>query len=300
MGVPMRKWNVLVLAWWLLILAGLQGSTLILDRFHHLEWGRLGIHLLKTCYLGFAVILFLRYLSFRSQRNFELLVESYNRVAGQALIPEKIRKESWLNPFLNLVLVVFASIDFTLVFQWNEAVFKASVWLDFLIWLLIVRWLGRTFWLKTKGTRERLKEVLDDARSRMRGDGAEAPMVENSISGTPFILLGILGLAVAMAVSLDRWSDIRTVFRIDELKACMDQSLRKASVRFYQEGELRMDLADEPCVRERKDQVALSLDFQAGELRLRAVEKPGVDYFGDEDNGSEGLVLDAMGRFSKP
>src|SRR5438445_13128090 len=137
----MRFRNPLILAWWLFMLACLQASTFILDRCHHLEWGRLGIHLIKTGYLGFAGVLFLRYLSFRSQRNFENLVESYNRVAKKAVEAGKIRKDTWLNPFLLLVLVVLASVDFTLVFQWNEPVFKASILLDFVIWMLVIRWL---------------------------------------------------------------------------------------------------------------------------------------------------------------
>ncbi|HKP98127.1 MAG TPA: hypothetical protein VJ385_20525 [Fibrobacteria bacterium] len=295
----MRTRNILVLGWWLLLFTCLQISALILDRFHHLEWGRMGIHMIKTCYLAFACVLLARYRSFRSQKAFENMVESYNRVAKTVFEAETVRKDSWVNPFLNLVLVVLASIDFTLVFQWNEPVFKTSVWLDFIIWALILRWLGRTFWLKTKGTRERLKEGLDDARSRMRNQDAEPRVVEAAVSKTPFTALTLVSLAVAFAISFERWHEVRNVFRIDNLKACMETCMRKASYRFYNQGELQIDVAGEPCVLERQGQVELSLDFHGGELHLRAVENDSVDYFGNENRGDEGLVLDATGRFRK-
>lgn len=299
MGMPMRMRNSLVLGWWLFLFTCLQLSTLVLDRSHHLEWGRLGIHLIKTGYLAFACVLFIRYLSFRSQRNFESLVESYNRVAKKVFETGKARKDSWVNPFLNLVLVVLASIDFTLVFQWNEAVFKTSVWLDLIIWALIIRWLGRTFWLKTKGTRERLKEVLDDARSRMRDPASEPQEVEKAISKTPFTVLSLVSLAIASGIGFQRWDGVRNVFRIDDLKACMEGCMRKASVRFYRHGELQIDVTGNPCVLERKGKVNMSMEFHEGDLRLRAMESDTSDYFGNEKRGDEGLVLDATGRFHK-
>ncbi|MEO7776850.1 MAG: hypothetical protein ABIY63_04920 [Fibrobacteria bacterium] len=295
----MRMRNTLVLLWWLLLFACMQVAAMILDGSRHLEWGRLGVYLIKIGYLGFASVLLIRYLSFRSQRSFENLVDSYNRVANKGIEAEKVRKDTWLNPFLNLILVVVASVDFTLVFQWNEAVFKATVWLDFLIWALIIRWLGRAFWLKTKGTRERLKEVLDDARSRLRDQSAEKEVVEPKISKTPFALLSTASLLIALGISFARWERVRDVFRVDDLKACMDKCLRQATVRFYQHGELQIDREGEPCIKELQGKVDLSLDFRGSELRLRAKEIPSFDYFGNGSGGDEGLVLDATGRFKR-
>ena len=55
-----------------------------------------------------------------------------------------------------------------------------------------MRWLTRTYWLKTKGTRERLKEVLDDARSRLKEQLApETEVVEKSVSKVPFHALSL-------------------------------------------------------------------------------------------------------------
>jgi hypothetical protein len=226
-------------------------------------------------------------------------VESYNRLSKQAVEPGKIRKDSWLNPLLLLALVVLASVDFTLVFQWNEPVFKLSVWLDFIIWCLIVRWFGRTFWLKGNGARERLKEVLDDARSRSRGADAEPVFVERRNPKSPYALLAGLSLALALAVSVKRWLDVRDVFKVDDLKACMEKCMRKASVRFYQQGELQIDLEGESCVVQRRGQVNMALDFQGGDLRLSAFEAADTDYFGNDRKGDQGLVLDAAGRFRK-
>jgi hypothetical protein len=292
--------NPLILAWWLFMLAGLEIAALILDRFHHLEWGRLGVHLVKTGYLGFACVLFIRYLSFRSQKSFETLVESYNRVANRTFTAEKQRKGAWVNPFLNLVLVVLASIDFTLVFAWNEAVFKASVLLDIAIWGLLIRWLTRTYWLKSKGTRERLKEGLDDARSRLREQLApESPIMDKRVSKVPFNALACFAFLAAFGISLHRWREVRDVFRVDDLKSCMDRCMRMASVRFYQQGELNMEVAGEPCVRERRGKVDMTLDLHDGDLLLHAVESESLDYFGNGHPGDEGLVLDASGRFRR-
>ncbi|MDB5106211.1 MAG: hypothetical protein JWP91_3900 [Fibrobacteres bacterium] len=298
--MAMSMKNPLILAWWLFLLTSLEVAALILDRFHHLEWGRIGLHLVKAGYLGFACVLFVRYLSFRSQKNFEMLVESYNRVAKKTFEAPKQRKGSWVNPFWNLVLVVLTSIDFSLVFQWNESVFKASVVLDFLIWMLLLRWLCRTYWLKSKGTRERLKEVLDDARSRMRDAIDPEPQVlEKRVSRFPFALLASLAVLVGVGVSFQRWTEVRDVFRVDDLKSCMDRCMRLAAVRFYHDGELQVGMEGERCVRERLGRVNMTLDLHQGELLLRAVESDSVDYFGNGKMGDEGLVLDAGGRFRK-
>ena len=297
MGTPMR--NPLILAWWLFLLTALEAAALILDRFHHLEWGRLGVHLIKACYLGFAMVLFIRYLSFRSQKAFENLVESYNRVAKQAFEAPKARRNSWVNPFLNLVLVVLTSIDFALVFNWNVAVFQISVILDLLIWLLTLRWITRTYWLKSQGTRERLKEVLDDSRSRKKSGEEEAVLPAKRVSKAPFAVLSGLALAASLALSFQRWSDVGEAFRIDDLKACMDRCMRMASMRFYQQGQLEIEVAGQPCVLARKDRIDFTMDLHKGDLYLRAFENDTADYFGDGSVGNEGLVLDADGHFRR-
>ena len=292
--------NPMILAWWLFLLTALEVAVLILDRSHHLGWGRIGIHAIKAGYLGFASVIFIRFLSFRSQRSFESLVESYNRVAKKSFEAEKQRKGSWVNPFWNLVLVVLASVDFTLAFQWNESVFKASVLLDLGIWMLLMRWLTRTYWLKSRGTRERLKEVLDDTRSRMRDQiDPEPVVVVKQVSKTPFTALAMVALALAMVVSAQRWGQVRAVFRVDDLKACMDHCMRLASFRFYQQGELKIQVEGEPCAQALGGSVDLSLDLHDGELLLRGAEKDAVDYFGNGHPGDEGLVLDASGRFRR-
>jgi hypothetical protein len=292
--------NPLILAWWLFLLTALEAAALILDRSHHLGWGQIGIHAIKAGYLAFASVIFIRYLSFRSQKSFETMVESYNRVAKKTFEAEKQRKGSWVNPFWNLVLVVLASVDFTLVFQWNESVFKASVLLDLGIWMLLMRWLTRTYWLKSKGTRERLKEVLDDTRSRMRDQIDPEPVViDKRVAKAPFTALALIALIFALAVSFQRWRQVRAVFRVDDLKACMDHCMRLASVRFYQQGELKIQLEGEPCAQALGGKVDLSLDLHDGELLLRGGEQDTVDYFGNGHPGDEGLVLDVYGRFRR-
>ena len=293
--------NPLILAWWLFLLTALEIAAMILDRFHHLEWGRLGVHLIKSCYLGFAFVLFIRYLSFRSQKSFENLVESYNRVAKQAYETEKVRRDSWVNPFWNLVLVVLTTIDFTMVFSWNISVLRVSVVLDLLIWLLTLRWITRTYWLKSQGTRERLKEALDDSRSRKQAEAepAEPAPVKRKVSKFPFGLLAGMALAAALGMTIFRWTDASEAFRIDDLKSCMDRCMRLASIRFYQQGELEVQVAGQPCVMQRKDRIDFTMDLHKGDLYLRAFENDTADYFGDGAVGNEGVVLDANGHFRR-
>jgi hypothetical protein len=291
--------NPLTLAWWLFLLAFLQASALILDRFHHLEWGLLGLHILKGGYLAFGLVLFVRYLSFRSQKNFESLVESYNRVARKAFEPASVRRDSWLNPFLNLVLVVLSTIDFTMVFNWNVTVLRLSVILDLLIWLLISRWVVRTYWLKSQGTRERLKEAVDDARSKSRPPDAGPEVASRRVSKAPFATLAALSLAFTLGLSGKRWMDVREAFRIDDLKHCMDRCMRLAATRFYQQGELQIQVEGEPCVQERRGRVDFTMDLFKGDLFLRAYESDSSDYFGDGMRGNQGLVLDANGRYRR-
>ena len=69
--------NPLTLAWWILILGILEGSTLILDGSQHLLWGRVGILLLKVSYFAFASVLLFRFLSFRSRKLYESMADSY-------------------------------------------------------------------------------------------------------------------------------------------------------------------------------------------------------------------------------
>jgi hypothetical protein len=291
--------NPLILAWWLILLTALQVAALILDRFHHLEWGRLGMHLIKAGYLGFALVLFIRFLSFRSQKAFESLVENYNRVAKQAFEAEKAKRNSWVNPFWLLAMVVLATLDFAIVFNWNVTVFKISVILDLLVWLLAMRWVVRTYWLKSQGTRERLKEVLDDARSRLKAQDAEPQIAPKRVSKAPFATLAALALAAAAVISLYRWSEVREAFRVDDLKACMDKCMRMASVRFYQHGEMEIQVAGEPCVLSRAGHLDFTMDLHKSNLYLRAYENDTSDYFGDGTVGNEGLVLDVNGHFRR-
>lgn len=291
--------NPLILAWWLFLLTALQVAALILDGFHHLEWGRLGMHLLKVSYLGFSLVLFIRYLSFRSQKTFESLVENYNRVAKKAFEAAQARRNSWVNPSWLLAMMVFATVDFAIVFNWNVTVFKISVILDLLVWLLAMRWVVRTYWLKSQGTRERLKEVLDDARSRAKSQETEPEVAPLRVSKLPFAILAALALSASASISAYRWKEVKEAFRVDDLKACMDKCMRMASVRFYQHGELEIQVAGEPCVQERQGRIDFTMDLHKGNLYLRAYENDTADYFGDGTVANEGIVLDVNGHFRR-
>ncbi len=289
-----------ILAWWLLLLVAMETAAYILDGSHYLFWGVAGVHFLKFAYLGFACVLFFRYLSFRSQKSLEYMVESYNRIAEKPAKIEKLRKDSWVNPFLHLLLVVLTSVNFTLVFHWNETVFQASILLDFLIWLLALRWVARTYWLKSLGKRERIKEFLDDSRSRMKSENPVSPDIEKRTrSMAPYLTLAGLGFFATVLISGLRWEEASRTYRVDDLKACMIKCMGFAAERFYQNGQLEIELAQEACIQEKGKQIKFNLDLLAGEIYLSGKERDSYDFFGNSVLGDEGLVLDPAGRFRK-
>lgn len=292
--------SILVLSWWLSLFASMQGAALALDGFHHLEWGRLGAHLLKAFYVAFAAVLFMRYRSFRTQKRFETMLESYSRVSGNAIGDEAFVKGAWINPAILLMLLTLAIADSALIFRWNEAVFGTTVCLDFLIWMLTLRWLGRSYWLKAKGKRERLKEVLDDSRSRMSAGHAPEPgILEKKVSKTPFLALTLSAMLLALGISAMRWRRVESVYRIDDLKACMERCLVRAEARFHEQGQWGMGVPEEPCALDNRGRLDFSLDLRVGELHLSAFERDSSDFFGNGLKGDEGLNLDVAGHFRR-
>jgi hypothetical protein len=287
-----------MLAWWFLLIVAMQVCALIVDSSHYLLWGVAGIHFLKAGYLGFACVIFFRYLSFRSQRSNEAMLESFNRIAGRPSEPEKPRKGYWVNPFLYMILVILSTIDFTLVFLWSESVFRATIVLDMLIWLIGSRYVARTYWLKSLGKREKIKEFLDDSRSKMHAEVSIVPDLEGkSRAAIPFFGLAGLSLFATVSITSWRWQHSPRTYRVDELKACMEKCMRFAAERFYQNGQLKMELAQETCVEAKRPQIEFSLDLYEGEIYLRGSERPETDFFGNGVNGDEGLVLYPVGRF---
>lgn len=291
--------KVLTLAWWLLLLASMQVSARILDGFRFLGWGAFGYSVLKALYLAFAAVLLIRYRSFRRQRTYESLAESYQRVAGKEYDSAAARRDSRLNPFLHWLLVVLAALDVALAWVPGLLPFRITIALDAAIWLLIIRWVARACWLGSRGARERLKAAVDDARSRSRPVDAEPVATPKRVSPVPFALLGVTALALSLGIALVRWTGSGQVFRIGELETCMDAGMRDAAAGFYQEGQARVGLADEACVRRLAGQVDFSLDWSGGELRLRAGESPASDFFGNGKTGDEGLALDGNAFFRK-
>src|SRR5262245_56412248 len=111
----------LTLTWWLFLASAWAGAAYFLDLHHHLVWGKLGLLLLKASYLGFAVVLLFRFLSFSAQRNFETMTDAYNRLANQAAETGPKRKMSVFKPPLFLALLTLATTtDFLMFFRWSE------------------------------------------------------------------------------------------------------------------------------------------------------------------------------------
>jgi hypothetical protein len=288
--------NLLRLSWWLALVAALQGSAFILDGSRHLFWGMLGFCVVKAVYLAFAWIVILRHRSFRRQRAFEALAESYHRVAGKDFDPKAARRESRLNPALNQILLALASADCVLAFAWNLEAWRVSILLDVAIGLLLIRWVARAGWLRARAARERLKSAVDDARSLARPQAHGPEAAPKRVSSIPFAALAALAMACTLGLGSWRWAQAQRAFRAGEADRCLEAILRTASERFYQQGQARFGVGEEPCVKALAGRVEFGLEWGGGELRARAEESGGSDYFGNGTAGDEGRVMDTNGR----
>lgn len=288
--------NLLRLSWWLALVAALQGSAFVLDGSRHLFWGMLGFWVVKAVYLAFAWIVILRHRSFRRQRSFEALVESYHRVAGKDFDPKAARRESRLNPALNQILLALASADCVLAFAWNLPAWRASILLDAAIGLLLTRWVARAGWLRARAARERLKSAVDDARSLARHQAGDPEAAPRRVSPIPFAALAALAMAAVLALGTWRWSHAQRAFRVGEADRCLETILRTSSERFYRQGQVRIGLGEEACVKALAGKVDFGLEWSDGELRARAGESDGSDYFGNGKLADQGRIMDAGGR----
>lgn len=292
--------HLTVLCGWLILLFALEISAVILDSSHYLIWGIGGLYFLKACYLGFASVLFFRFLSFRAQKSYEGMVESYSRISGKEIEVEKPRKYRWVNSWLYFCLVVLSSIDLAMNFHWTLLEFHISIIVDFLIWVLAIRYVSRAHWLKSMGRREKIKAFLDDSRSKMkREDSAQVDAKGESPSGKPFLWVATTACVVSLLISLFRWSGAEQTFKMNELKACMVKTMSSAAEQFYQNGKLQMDFTKEACGFEHGRYLDFNLFLAGGEIYLRGKEKAGIDFFGNSVLGDESLVLDPVGRFRK-
>ncbi len=160
--------NPLTLTWWILLLGALEGASLILDQSQHHLWGRIGCLLLKASYLAFACVLLLRFLSFRSRKTFESMLDSYNRISGRSWTVSGRGADEWRKFLFYTALLAVSSINLITPLAWGGRTFKTSILLDLVLWLMALHWVVRAHWLKAQGRREKLKENLDDARSRLK------------------------------------------------------------------------------------------------------------------------------------
>jgi hypothetical protein len=256
----------------------------------------LGFCVVKAVYLAFAWIVILRHRSFRRQRAFEALAESYHRVAGKDFDPKAARRESRLNPALNKLLLALASADCVLAFAWNLGAWRGSILLDIAIGLLMIRWVARAGWLRARAARERLKSAVDDARSLARPQTGGPEAAPKRVSPVPFAVLAAFAMAGVVGLGTWRWAHAQRAFRVGEADRCLGTILRTASERFYQQGQARLGMGEEDCVKALAGRVGFRLEWGGGELRVRAGEAAGSDYFGNGTAGDEGRIMDANGR----
>ncbi len=115
----------------------------------------------------------------------------------------------------------------------------------------------------------------------------------------PFLTLAGMAVFATVFISVLRWQEAARTYRVDDLKACMIKCMGFAAERFYHNGQLEIELAEESCVQEKGAQILFTLDLHGGEIYLRGNEKDAYDFFGNSVAGDEGLVLDQAGRFRK-
>jgi hypothetical protein len=253
--------------------------------------------LLKASYLAFASVLLVRFLSFRTQKSFETMLDSYNRIATMPWDSGQGFGSEWRKLFYHLGLVVVASANFLTSWAWSRTSFQAGIFLDLVFWSLALRWVVRAHWLKALGRKENLKARLDLARSRRREALEEAPPMPSRVPAWPYLSLFIGAVAMTLVLSFERWRTSVRVFRLGDLKSCLLDCMDMGLEGFHRDGKLVKDLDRVPCLARHRDQVEVTLGFQRGEILLWAIERPGWDYLGNGRNGDQGLMLDAEGRF---
>jgi hypothetical protein len=288
--------NPISLIWWLFLLACIQAASLVLDSFHYLVWGRFAIYLIKACYAVFAAILFFRFRSFRSQGTFESMIEAYNRLADQPWGTSEKRKWGFYNFPFHISLLVVASGDCLTLFRWGEAAFRASILLDGTVWLLVLGWVTRVHWLKALGLRERLKEYLDNARSRRRPailSALETP----GIGKRPFFMVATISIAMTLGIGAARWRTAGVAYRVDHVKGCMEMAFKETLDSYYQEGRLAAGVPAKTCFASRREFLRVSQGLRGGEPFLKAVETEGSDFFGNGSLGDQGLEMGTGARF---
>ena len=278
------------MVWWLSLLLVLEGAAWVLDSFHHMPWGRMSVLLLKAGYLFFAVILFFRYLSFRSQGVFESMVEAVNRITGGGKRPVKPKFDLY-NPIYYLGLILVSSANILTLFRWREADFRLSLLLDAVIWMLVVIWVARVHLLKALGRKEKLKDFLDDARSRARNSKPGALELPRPGRKLRIIIPAVAAFVLTMALCWGRWQRSGVAFRVDSLKACLEEGFKSDLEAFYREGKLGTEGPRRTCLARRQDSLNVALSLRSGEPTMRAMESKSADYFGNGIMGDEGLEL---------
>jgi hypothetical protein len=253
--------------------------------------------LLKASYLAFAMVLLVRFLSFRNQKSFESMLDSYNRIAVVPWSSGYGFGGDWHKLLYHMGLVMVASVNFLTPWVWSRASFQAGIFLDLVFWSLALRWVVRAHWLQALGRKENLKAGLDLARSRRREALEEAPPTPNRTPAWPFLSLFVAGVGMTLALSFERWSDSGRTFLLGDLKACLRDCLDLGLARFHRDGKLIQDMGQVPCLARHREGVEVTMGFQRGELLLWAIERPARDYLGNGRNGDQGLMLDAEGRF---
>lgn len=246
-------------------------------------------------------MLLARFLSFRNRRTYESMAQTYRSLSGQGWTQPVAFGDDWRKFLFYMALLVISSANLITPWAWGDATFRASIALDLLFWLLALRWVVRAHWLKALGRKERLKEGLDDARSRLKARAASEPGASEPgyapAAFWPFRTLFLLMGAATLTLSGWRWMTADRVYHHAALKGCLLDCLDLALERFHREGRLEGAIQEQPCVSRYRERIEMGIGFQRGELLLWSIEKPGHDFFGNGKPGDQGMLLDAEGRF---
>ncbi len=286
------------LAGWAALLGFLECALVEIEKLSFAftwPWGpllfRLGLALT-------GMILLLRRLSLRSQKNWEKVSASLSAagIAVDARVLPGRHTAHWIVD-LGLVLVNLAAIPAGLDPMRHPAAWRAAMVGDAVSFLLVWFWAFRVSRLRGLRWRERLKTLLDDLHSR--GDHPPLPSFDINSGTNRGVLVAVWILVAAGLLSVDaiRLDSAAALEAKIDVSACMQAAWREAKARPTLSDPSLAQLPNPlACLPRGADHFDAAWKREAGGLTLRVWEVDSADPFGDGTMGDEVLYIGTEGK----